>query len=243
MAIELSRGGRVSVWDLPLRLFHWLLVGAVALAFLSAEEDSPLNKWHVMAGWTAGILIVFRVVWGFVGGEHSRFASFLRPAGIPHHVRDLFRRRVEPSLGHNPLGALAVLALLGIAAATVWTGAALAGELHELLGWTLLGIVAVHVAAVVLMSCLAKENLVRAMITGTKPAIRHPGATEARRPGPAAFVLAFIVVAATVYGVLHYDPQAFAPRTTEAYEHRLDVTGGAAEREHDRPEEGRGRGD
>ena len=64
---------QVKVWDWPLRLFHWLLVIAIAVAFLSAEEDGLLNRWHVLSGWIAGILIVFRLLWGFVGGEHSRF--------------------------------------------------------------------------------------------------------------------------------------------------------------------------
>ena len=77
---------RVKVWDLPLRLFHWLLVAAIAIAFLSAEEGSPLNQWHVLAGWVAGVLILFRLAWGFVGGEHSRFSDFIRPSRIAHHL-------------------------------------------------------------------------------------------------------------------------------------------------------------
>ena len=64
---------RVKVWDLPLRLFHWTLVLAIALALLSSEEGSGLNNWHVLSGWVAGLLIVFRLIWGVVGSEHSRF--------------------------------------------------------------------------------------------------------------------------------------------------------------------------
>src|SRR5690606_8568411 len=73
---------RVKVWDLPLRLFHWTLVAAIALALLSSEEGSGLNKWHVLSGWVAGLLIVFRLIWGVVGGEHSRFSDFIRPSRI-----------------------------------------------------------------------------------------------------------------------------------------------------------------
>jgi cytochrome b len=245
MARESSPGTRIAVWDLPLRLFHWLLVAAVAIALLSAEEDSPLNHWHVMAGWTAGILIVFRIVWGFVGGEHSRFAGFLRPASVVPHVRELLRGRAEPSVGHNPLGALSVLALLALVALTVWTGVTLREDLHEILGWTLLALVAVHIVAVIIMSVLTKENLPGAMITGTKPGARHPGAADARRPGWLALAIAVAVVAAAAWAVLAYDPLAFTPRSAEAYEHRMEGKAGRAEgderrkgREHE-DEEGR----
>ena len=79
MEREEPSGGQVRVWDAPVRLFHWLLVAAVALALLSSDEDSALNQWHVLSGWVAAILVVFRIVWGFAGGEHSRFGDFLRP--------------------------------------------------------------------------------------------------------------------------------------------------------------------
>jgi len=216
-----DRMQRVMVWDWPLRLFHWTLVLAIAIAFLSSEEDSPLNQWHMLAGWIAGILIVFRLVWGFVGGEHSRFSDFVRPSGLAEHLAGLARGRVEPSLGHNPLGGLAVLILVTLTGVTVWTGA-FGGEsgedLHELVAWTLLAMVGVHVAAVVVMSVLTRENLVRAMIGGTKPAGRHPGARDARSPGAVALLLAGLAVFAAVYGVLRYDSQAFTPRATEADE-------------------------
>jgi cytochrome b len=216
---------QVKVWDLPLRLFHWTLVIVVALAFLSAEEGSALNRWHVLSGWVAGILVVFRLVWGFIGGEHSRFSDFIRPSRIAAHVSGLLRRRTEPTLGHNPLGALSVVLLLGLVAVTVWTGA-FGGEgaedIHELIGWTLLAMVGLHVAAVVIMSLLDRENLLQAMVTGNKPAARHPGATDARPPTVAGIAVAILVLATTVYAVLRYDPQAFTLRSAEAFEHRAE---------------------
>ena len=220
--------GDLRIWDVPLRLFHWLLVAAIALAFLSSGEDSALGQWHVLAGWLAGILIVFRIVWGFVGGEHSRFSDFVRPSGLAHHVRELMGGRPQPSLGHNALGALSVLLLLGLVAATVWTGVTLMGALHELIAWSLLGLVAIHVLAVFVMSILTRENLVRAMVTGKKPAMRHPGASNARRPRLVAFVIVLLVLAAAVFAVIRYDPEAFTLRSAEAYEHRGQVGGGAA---------------
>lgn len=225
---------QVKVWDAPLRLFHWALVIAIALAFLSSEEDSALNQWHVMAGWVAGILLVFRVTWGFVGGEHSRFSDFIRPSGITGHISGLLRGHPEPTLGHNPLGAISVVVILVLLAATVWTGAfggEAAGELHEVIAWTLLAMVGLHVAAVLVMSLLERENLVRAMITGSKPLNRHPGAGNARRPTVIGIVSVLAVLAVTVYGVLRYDPQAFTPRSAEAFEHRSGALGTALEQD------------
>lgn len=209
----------VRVWDLPLRLFHWLLVAAIALAFLSSEEDSALNNWHVLAGWVTVTLIVFRISWGFVGGTHSRFASFVRPSGLAAHLRDLRRGRPEPSLGHNPLGAISVLLLLGMIAATVGTGIALMEEAHELIAWALLGLIAVHVVAVLVMSFLTGDNLIRAMITGRKAALDHPPAKDARRPGGLALAVALLAVAGSAYAIRRYDPLAFSLRSAEDYEH------------------------
>jgi cytochrome b len=202
-----DRTRKIRVWDLPLRLFHWFLVAAIALAFLSSEEGSPLSDWHIASGWIAMVLIVFRIFWGLVGGEHSRWSDFTRFRSVP-------------TLGHNPLGALSVLVLLALAAAVVWTGAAFgdAGEeSHELLARTLLGLIAVHVVAVVVMSVLSRENLVSAMITGRKPAERHPDAHDARRPQWYGFVVAALGVGGTIYAVRTFDPLAFTPRSVEAY--------------------------
>ena len=213
----------VRVWDLPLRFFHWLLVLAVVLAFLSSEEDSPLNQWHIVAGWVAGILIAFRIVWGLVGGEHSRFVDFVRPSRIGEHIKSLFGARAEPTVGHNPLGGLSVIILLALTGLTVATGAfggEPAEDLHKVIAWTLLAFVGIHVAAVLLMSLFQRENLVTAMITGKKALARHDGAIDARRPSAVGVEIAIIVVAATIYGVLQYDPQAFTLRGAEAFQER-----------------------
>ena len=216
--------GKILVWDLPLRLFHWLLVLAVAVAFLSSEEDSALNHYHILSGWVAAVLIAFRIVWGFVGSEHARFTSFVRPADLAAHIRELLRGRPAPSLGHNALGAVSVILLLIVVAAAVWSGATVSEgareELHEVIGWSLLALVAVHVVAVLLMSLLTHENLVGAMIHGRKPARLHPNTHDARRPGPFALLVAIVTVAGAVLAIQSYDPDAFTPRSTEAFEHR-----------------------
>ncbi|MCW3849535.1 cytochrome b/b6 domain-containing protein [Sphingomonas sp. LB-2] len=219
-----ARGRSIEVWDFPLRLFHWLLVVAIALAFLSSEEESPLAAWHVPVGWSIAVLLAFRLTWGFVGGEHARFAQFVKPSALAAHIKGLLHGRPEATLGHNALGALSVLLLLGLIAATVWTGAVgVDEEVHELIAYTLLGLVALHIGAVVMMSFLTRENLVRAMITGRKRRDRHPTADDARPPSPLALILATLAAAATVIGVLAYDPHSFQPQTREAGEHSPDV--------------------
>ena len=226
---------RVKVWDLPLRLFHWVLVASIAMAFLSSEEDSALNDWHVLSGWVAAVLIVFRLLWGFIGGEHSRFSDFIRPSRIGHHISGLARGKKEPTLGHNPLGGVAVVLLLALTAVTIWTGAfggEAAEELHEVVAWVLLAMIAVHVVAVIVMSMLERENLVRAMVTGAKPAARHPGARDAMAPGLVALLVGGAVVAGATYLILQYDPHAFALRSAESYEHRAEGGGEATEDEH-----------
>lgn len=77
----------VKVWDPGVRIFHWLLVISIAVAFLSSEEEGALAPWHIPAGWVAAVLIVFRLIWGLVGGEHARFANFIRPSKIAAHLR------------------------------------------------------------------------------------------------------------------------------------------------------------
>ena len=170
---------RIRVWDLPVRLFHWLLVATILIAFLSSEEDSALAPWHVPAGWVAAVLIAFRLVWGFVGGEHARFADFLKPSQIGHHIGGLFAGKPERSIGHNALGGIAIIALLGTIGGIVYSGATMQGEaeggLHGTLANVLLGLIALHVAAVIVMSLLTKDNLIRAFIIGTKRADLHPG--------------------------------------------------------------------
>ncbi|SFG53527.1 Cytochrome b [Novosphingobium sp. CF614] len=210
------------VWDLPLRLSHWLLVAAIAVAFLSSEEDSALAGWHMAAGWAAAVLIVFRLVWGVVGGEHALFASFVRPAHVFSHLKALASARAERTVGHNPAGGIAVLLLIAMIGAVIATGwqALHGGEenLHEAIAWFLLGLVGIHVAAVVATSLLSGENLVRAMVTGQKQSADHPSVLSVRRAGPLALFFSLLVAGAAVAGIRVLDPQAFKLQAREAAE-------------------------
>lgn len=167
---------RVLVWDAPVRVFHWLSVLSFGGAYLTAESE----RWrllHVTLGYTLAGLVVFRVLWGLMGTRHARFASFVRgPAAVLRYVRSLLQGQPEHHTGHNPAGALAIVAMLALALGVAATGYAgyeeLTGdwvkELHEVLANGMLLLVGVHVAAVVVASKMHGENLARAMVTGRK---------------------------------------------------------------------------
>ncbi|NQD35926.1 cytochrome B [Permianibacter sp. IMCC34836] len=118
---------RIKVWDLGVRVFHWSLVAAFALAWLTSEDESPL---HVYAGYAVAGLVAFRLLWGFVGGRYARFTAFLySPRETLNYVRGSFRGQPARYLSHNPLGALMVFALLLSLSGIVVTGLALNGDL------------------------------------------------------------------------------------------------------------------
>ena len=213
-ATHSADGAAIEVWDLPLRLFHWLLVAAVATAFLSAFRLSPIAPWHRAAGWVAAVLIAFRIVWGFVGGENARFSAF-HFEKLASHLDQLLRGRVEPSLGHNPLGGVAIFGLLGFTAVAVWTGALVqkgaAEDVHEMFAYALLGMIAVHLTAVIAMSRLSRENLVTAMLTGRKSSAVHPDAANARAPAMVAILVGAVTIVVAAYAATILDPLAFSP--------------------------------
>jgi cytochrome b len=178
---------RVLVWDLPVRVFHWLTVFCFAGAYLSAESDD-WRLLHVTLGYTMGGLVLFRILWGFIGTRYARFSDFVHgPARVRSYLRALAHRDAEQHyVGHNPAGALAIVALLALALAVTASGWALYHEIggkaleevHEAAANIMLALVGLHVAAVLLSSRLHHENLVAAMFSGCKPgrpgdAIRH----------------------------------------------------------------------
>jgi cytochrome b len=166
----------IQVWDLPTRVFHILLVVCFAGAYLTAESET-WRLVHVSLGYTMAGLVGFRLAWGLWGTRHARFASFVRgPRAVLRYLHSLVRRQPEHHTGHNPAGAVAILALLGLTAllaASGWiTYNDLAGEWvaegHEAVANAMLALVGLHVAAVVVSSWLHRENLARAMLTGRK---------------------------------------------------------------------------
>lgn len=190
----------ILVWDLPVRVFHWLLALSFAGAWITAESE----RWrllHVTLGYTMGGLLAFRVLWGLVGTRHARFSDFVRgPRAALRYLGGLLRGQPEPYVGHNPAGALAIVALLalgGLIVATGWAnynelGGDLMEELHEALASTMLAVVGVHVLAVIVSSRLHHENLVRAMITGRKHGAPGDGIRHAWRSVAALMLVAVL---------------------------------------------------
>lgn len=169
-----ASGGKVLVWDLPVRVFHWLLAASFAGAWLTAEQEG-WRLLHVTLGCTVLALAVLRLVWGVVGSRHARFAAFVRgPRAVASYLGGLARGKPQHYLGHNPAGGLAIVALLALAITAAATGLATYTlgdaweDVHETLANLMLGLVGVHVAAVVVSCWLHRENLIKAMFTGRK---------------------------------------------------------------------------
>ncbi len=211
-----AASGRILVWDAPVRVFHWLLVLCFAGAWLTSEGD----RWqglHLTFGYTVAGLVAFRVVWGLVGTRHARFASFVRgPSAVAAYLGDTLRGRAVPHAGHNPAGALAIMALLGLAAVVTalgwatlnkWGGHALK-EVHEAAASLMLGMAIVHVAAVLLHSWRHRDNLIGAMVTGRKPGVPADGVGGAWR-----IVAALLLAAVLGFWVLQWQSGALAPDT------------------------------
>lgn len=191
---------RILVWDAPVRLFHWLLVLSFAGAYLTAESE----RWrllHVTLGYTMAGLVIFRILWGFAGTRYARFSSFVRsPLEATVYLRSMLRGKPVHYTGHNPAGALAIVALLSLALAVIGTGWVTYNELggdwleevHEAAANIMLALVGVHVAAVLISSRLHHENLIGAMITGRKPGRPDEGIRKAWRSVAALMLIAVL---------------------------------------------------
>jgi cytochrome b len=206
---------QVLVWDLPTRLFHWLLVAAVGGAYFTGENGGNWLVWHERLGVFIVGLVAFRLTWGFVGSTYARFSTFVRgPSSIKAHLAGQWK-----GLGHNPLGALSVLALLALVSLQFSTGlfaqnddtgfagpffalvsdnlGSIATRLHHKIFDVLAILVGLHVAAVVFYTRFKKDNLVKPMIVGTKSV---GDGESARGGGFVPFIVALFIAAAAAYG-------------------------------------------
>lgn len=231
---ERSRSRRTLIWDWPVRVVHWLFVLGVIAAYVTAK--SGLTDWHARIGATLLGLLVFRIVWGFVGSHHARFAHFFP---TPHRIRS-YARGEWRGHGHTPLGALSVFALLLLLAAQIATGLlsnddiAFQGPLvayiskstsdavsawHERIFYTLLAFILIHIAAVVFYAVVKKKNLLTPMLTGWKSSAIGQVMSDARvKLG--AFVLAATLACAVVwyaFGVPHQTQPPPAPAAAPAW--------------------------
>lgn len=185
------------IWDLPTRLFHWMTVASVTLAWLTTEDSAI--RIHLFAGYLVALLLFFRLVWGFIGGFHSRFSNFLYSwEAVKKHLWGILKRERNSYQGHNPAGAWSIFTMLTTLVLVTISGLLTIGgeegitataslltieegswfyELHEGLASLLLCLILVHISGVLVESWVDHENLINAMITGhktTSPPSAHP---------------------------------------------------------------------
>ncbi len=183
---------QIYVWDPLIRVFHWMLVVAFFTAYLVEEEVLPVHVW---AGYTVLALVLWRLVWGFIGPRRARFRDFVAgPTGVWVYLRDILGLRPRRYVGHNPVGGAMIVMLLASLLLTTVTGLVVYGaeegagplagwlagapelweegaeEAHEFFANLTLFLVFLHVGGVLLESLIHRENLVRAMVTGRKRA-------------------------------------------------------------------------
>ena len=179
---------RILVWDLPLRIFHWVLAASFAGAFLTAESERHRDL-HLLLGYTFAGAIAFRLLWGLVGTQHARFSSLrFGPAAIARYLRSLLAGRPERHVGHGPIAVLMIPLLLGlglVVAGSGWATYAEFGgewmeEVHEIAAVAMLVAVVAHVLGVIAVSLLQRENLVLPLLSGRKAGAPGSGIRTSR---------------------------------------------------------------
>ncbi len=180
------------IWDGVTRLWHWAFAFSVTAGWLLGRfRDFDTVQWHFYAGYLTGVLLVWRLLWGFVGPQPIRFSSLLRSLkGLPAYLRGFFSRQPSGSAGHNPLGVLSVFAMLGLLALQVGSGLFVEDDtlfaagplaydidtdlgkslasLHRINAKFILLVLGLHLAAIVFYRVWKKEDLVTPMINGKK---------------------------------------------------------------------------
>ncbi len=211
----------LRVWDLPTRVFHWSLAFCVIALVITASLGGNAMEWHLKLGYAVATLLIFRVVWGFVGGHWSRFKQFFfSPLTILRYLRG--KSMPEHEVGHNPLGSLSVWGLLAIMGLQVATGlvsddeiatqgpfvkfvssatSLLATGYHKQWGkWVIVTLVCLHIAAILFYFFKKKENLIKPMLGGDKQ-MEASSAVPASKDEPAQRLTAlalFAIIAASV---------------------------------------------
>ena len=180
----------IKIWDIPTRIFHWLLVIFVFFSFITGKIGATAMKYHELSGFAVLSLVVFRLVWGFVGGQQSRFSAFVKgPATVFGYAASLLRNDSAHYIGHNPLGGWSIIAMLMSLLLQTGTGLfanddiltegplyhlvskqtsdCLTG-LHHLNQKVLIVLIALHISAIMFYLIAKRENLLKPMITGKK---------------------------------------------------------------------------
>jgi cytochrome b len=179
---------RMKVWDLPIRLFHWAIVVLIFLAWVTQEYNRM--EWHMWVGYSILALLLFRIVWGFIGSDTARFTRFLRsPLSALRHLAHIRRREADHEIGHNAAGGWMVLLMLALIGIQTGTGlfsnddsdtegplmhlvskdqSDWLSHIHSLNFKAIEAVIVLHVLAILIYAVLKRQNLVRPMVTGTK---------------------------------------------------------------------------
>ena len=176
----------IRVWDLPIRLFHWLLVLCITGSFISVNLGGNAMQWHAYFGYSVLTLLIFRITWGFMGSTHARFSSFFPNR---EQILNYLQGKAPSVLGHNPLGALSVFALLLVLSVQVFTGlfvddeiafqgplakyvpnwvVSILSEIHEGNQVVIYTLITIHIAAIIYYKKFKGEDLITPMISGDK---------------------------------------------------------------------------
>lgn len=223
---------RIKLWDLPTRIFHWLLMILIIGAIVTGKVGGGAIEWHGRIGQAILGLVAFRIVWGVIGSSHARFVNFFpTPSSLSAYLRGQWT-----GVGHNPLGALSVIALLALILVQVGTGIfsnddiAFQGPLSALIDkslsdWLtgihkfsinlLIAMIALHLIAIAFYTKVKKNSLVKPMLTGWKD-IQPGQGKSATGGGRIAFIVALLVALGAVYACsgLWMEPPAQATETT-----------------------------
>ena len=193
---------KVRVWDPLIRTFHWSLVALFGVAYLSEGEPEALHSW---AGYGIGMLLVFRLIWGVIGTRYARFSSFVTtPTTALRYLKQISNGQAKRHLGHNPAGGAMIIALIICVGFTVISGMALLGtegegplansflatipedpleELHEFFANASVLLISLHIVGVIIASWQHRENLIRSMWSGDKPAASTPSSKSSQQHG------------------------------------------------------------
>ncbi|MBZ0092477.1 MAG: cytochrome b/b6 domain-containing protein [Sulfuricellaceae bacterium] len=222
LAVPLESAKSLEVWDIPVRVFHWFLVAFIVWQWASAATGGNLMEYHLLGGYAILTLLLFRLVWGMVGSHTARFTAFVRgPRATLAYLRAVKAGSAPPSVGHNPAGGWMVLALLAgllaqaglglFATDDIMTSGPLAGRvpdavsellssLHSGFFYVLLGLMALHVAAILYYRFAKGENLVTAMVTGK--AAHAADTPQPKKVSPWLALLSLAVIGAAVAALI-----------------------------------------
>ncbi len=212
---------RVRIWDLPTRVFHWLLAALVVFSFTTGKLGGNWLEWHFRSGYSILALLLFRVFWGFAGSHYARFANFLpSPSRAWRVIRGREPSTVPASAGHSEIGTLSVYALLIVlavqASAGMFTNDGTFTEgpwvkfvssatsdrlstIHYYNGWLVAGLTALHVAAIMFYLLARREDLLTPMLTGDKLGLTAPAAEDGTTIRLRAAILAALAAGVVFY--------------------------------------------